>query len=869
MKTRPRILALAAVLLTLAFVTGAEATGQLTEYYIDWARSTEGASIASPCTTIPGLGIQKILDPVKGEDGCIFADGIEQREEFTIDLGKERQLGQIMFITTTSTVYEGELKRKPNSVTVGISNESAQGPWKTVYTRDPADVVDTFALDNVPARWLHFDLGVNKDGVGSRVSKVKIFKRYLLKPGPELMKTFHKEFRRDAEGLGDFWKAVDARQWDAACDAIIEHYSHAEPEPRGDASPRVKAWMQNVEGGEDCVYKFDSADWDWFQLKSECPHSPLGIRPGGYTILHLLTSAYAATGETPYIKQLAALLRDWLQDLPCPGAHRGQDGDIVSGWAGLNASNRASSFGRMVRVVFPAKEGFDRDLKINLLYSVWEHCTFLHTISPELGGNWLTNVNANQFEAAIGFPEMVQQKQWLEDSKSTFELSMSRDVHPSGKEKEDSTMYVPIASGQLLWSYSNMRKAKVALAPEAEERMARLYDCLAWMHYPDRSLPAIGDAHREVQLIKEGGVLPAGYLDLFDRPDLVYINTQGKQGTMPAQASRAFSDGGWYIMRTAWDTKPYEDARQMFFKCATTRGHGHPDQLEVTVYAYGREIITDPGMASYGTPWEANVVPTSAHSTICVDEKDQSVAGGTEKAWVSATGADFVDGEFQGYKELYQRRQIIFLKPVGGAPDYWLIHDDITGVGNRKLDLNFHLSEGAKPKLVSGSVCTTYPSGGNALIRLVDQSVKPEIVDSSIAVLTSVTPTKTVRYRKEQAPPTTFDTVILPYKGAKAPAVATKLLKMDPESADKDAIGVRVATDYGFDAIVMSTKPGSALSFENGRIKTDGSALVIRVDKKGKMVYAFQAGGTHADYRGKRILNVEAGAGFREKQGDP
>jgi len=77
---------------------------------------------------------------------------------------------------------------------------------------------------------------------------------------------------------------------------------------------------------------------------------------------------------------------------------------------------------------------------------------------------------------------------------------------------------------------------------------------------------------RDVPLGKGDSIVPKEYLDIYDRPDLIFINTQGKQGAPPAQTSRAFSDGGWYVMRTAWDTKPYEDARQMFFKCSTTRG---------------------------------------------------------------------------------------------------------------------------------------------------------------------------------------------------------------------------------------------------------------------------------------------------------
>ncbi|MDO8585621.1 MAG: alginate lyase family protein [Armatimonadota bacterium] len=866
MKTRPCILALAAVPLIVALITGATAAGQLSEYYFDWATSKEGASITSPCKTLPGLDIKRILDHSKDEDGCIFADGIEQREEFTIDLGRERLLGQIIFVNTTAPVY-GEIKRVPNSLTVSISTKSAEGPWKTVYTKDPADVADSFTLDNVPVRWLHFDLGVNKDGVGSRVGKVKIFKRRLLKSGPELMKTFCTEFRRDADGLQDFWKAVDAQQWDAACDAIIGHYS--KPEPKGKIeqwlADTIRPWMKNTIEGR----KFTSADWDWLQRRAETSSGAIGLPPGGSTVFALIATAYAKTGDEVYAKQLAALLRDWLQDLPCPGVHRGQDGDIVPGWAGLNVSARTAVFGPMIGYMFTAKDSaFNRDMKINLLYSEWENLNFLCAIAPELGGNWLTNVNGSLHETALMFPEFRQQKEWLMDSKSAFELSLSRDFHPSGKEIEDSTMYMPFATSQLFGTYVSIKNAGVTISAESEQKMSRIYDCMAWMNYPDSSNPTIGDCHRDSPLAKNAVVVPDDYLKLFNKPDLLYIKTQGKQGAMPSRASRAFSDGGWYIMRTAWDTKPYEDARQMFFKCSTTRGHGHPDQLEVTMYAYGREILTDPGMPSYGTPKEDQVHPTSAHSTICVDEKDQSQISGTEKAWVSATGADFVDGQCDTYTGITHRRQIVFLKPIAGAPDYWLIHDAVIGTGNHKLDFNFHFSADANPKVVSGSVLSTYPSGGNALIRLVDQSAQPEILDSSIALVGSLVPTKSVRYRKQQALPATFDTLILPFKGAKAPEITTTALKMDAVTEDKDAVGVRVATDYGFDAIVISSKPGSLLSFENGRIKTDGSALVIRIDKKGKMVYAFQAGGTGSDYRGKRILNVGSASGFSEKTSD-
>ena len=546
------------------------------------------------------------------------------------------------------------------------------------------------------------------------------------------------------------------------------------------------------------------------------------------------------------------MLRDWLQDIPCPGVHRGQDGSIVSGWAGIVASQRTWSFGEMVHAMFPEKQHFDRDLKINLLYSLWQHISFMRQVFPDLGGNWLTNANSCMFDGAINYPEFVQYKDWLEGSKSFFETSLTRDFLPSGRASEDSTMYVPIASNQITGQYVAMHKAGIVVNAQAQQRMERLWDCFSAVHYPDLSHPAIGDAHRESPLIKNATAAPESYLELFDRPDLVYINSQGKKGKMPEQTSRAFSDCGWYIMRSPWDTRPYTDARQMFFKASKGQGHGHRDQLSVTMYAYGREIITDPGQPAYGLPIEAKVRPTAAHSTICVDDKDQGGAPGTERVWSATKRVDFVDAECAPYKGLVHRRQIVFLKSGLGAPDYWLIRDSITGEGEHKYDLNFHFSEGAKPEMIDGAVRTTYAEGGNALLRCLDQSVKPEIVDGSISLVRDLAPSNICRFRKQESAPVRFDTLILPFNGPEKPKIKAEYLKPDSGCADADAVCVRVANGFGSDFIVISSSPGTALSFANGKIKTSAAAVVIRTDKKGKVIHAFNDSGSTI-YNGKLV----------------
>lgn len=782
--------------------------GVLSQYYTDYADVKMGAGISSPSKPHPDFKLESIITPSR--DGTfIFADGIEQREEFTIDLGQERKLGMFIFEMTDTIVYEGEVNRKPNSLTVEISTQSKDGPWTQVYHQDPADVVMSFALENVPARWVHFDLGVNTDGIGSRVRKAKIYPRYQLKSGPELMKEFYTQFRRDAPGLGEFWKAVDAQKWDEACDRLIEHFAEWPAEPKGEASPRVAQWMNNEVEAGGCIYKYSDTNWDWYRLKAECARQSQGSPPGASTILHLLKTAYTATGDEAYAKQLAGLLKDWLQDLPCPGVHRGQDGAVIIPWSGIIASQRTWSFGEMVHAMFKENKYWDRDLKINLLYSLWEHINFMKSISPELGGNWLTNANSCMFNGAVNYPEFTQYKDWMQSSEGFFEESLLRDFLACGRPSEDSTMYVPIAANQVTGQYCDMKKAGVTISPEAQKKMETLWDCYAHVAYPDLSVPAIGDAHRESPLTAGVAGTPENYLNLFDRPDLQYIASQGKKGKMPEESSRGCDKCGWYTMRSSWDTKPYTDARQMFFKATTHPGHGHPDQLSFTMYAYGCEILTDPGNPNYGLPIEPEVRRTSSHNTICVDEKDQAGCPGSQNAWITTRGLDFVDAQCAPYKGLVHRRQIVFLKSGSGSPDYWLVHDWVSGEGEHTYDLNFHFSPGADPKIQKGSVCSTYPQGGNVLLRCVDP-IKPEILDSNISLLRELVPSKSCRFRWHMAAPFGFDTVVLPFNGPKAPAIEAEYLQASVECACVEAWCVKVANGFGTDFIVISNKPGTA-----------------------------------------------------------
>jgi len=72
-------------------------------------------------------------------------------------------------------------------------------------------------------------------------------------------------------------------------------------------------------------------------------------------------------------------------------------------------------------------------------------------------------------------------------------------------------------------------------------------------------------------------------------------------------------------------------------------GHGHPDKLNVMLFALGDELMPDPGRLAYSVPahrtWYKQTV---SHNTIVVDEKSQAACKGTLLAFETGDEADIV-----------------------------------------------------------------------------------------------------------------------------------------------------------------------------------------------------------------------------------
>jgi len=169
--------------------------------------------------------------------------------------------------------------------------------------------------------------------------------------------------------------------------------------------------------------------------------------------------------------------------------------------------------------------------------------------------------------------------------------------------------------------------------------------------------------------------------------------------------SKAFQDGGFYIMR--------HGDLYMIIDCVPAdpkapSGHKHNSRLSFELFAYDKSFIIDPGAYIYTADKEMRNLfrSTRYHNTVVVDGDEQnsfdedrlfavkSDAAVKVNRWLTSENYDFLDAEHNGYARLkasvVHRRRIYFNKDKA----YWVIKDMLAGEGGYKhrFDLYFHFA---------------------------------------------------------------------------------------------------------------------------------------------------------------------------------
>ncbi len=604
--------------------------------------------------------------------------------------------------------------------------------------------------------------------------------------------------------LAEVKAAADRGDRPAALAALLAYYRARQTpplphDPRG--KPRPKASARRLEEAEAAFQNrfIGQGNYGLQQVPAEIDWS---FNPGQdpewtwqfnrHSAWHALAHAYRATGDEKYARRWLELLRDWVAKNPpgTPYSWRTIEAGIRGqGWASIYAAFLDS----------PSLTPADHAL---MLASLADHAEYLLPDGRfSSGSNWGMIESGGLLTIGTYFPEFAAAKQWRETAWQRVEGELAKQVLADGAQVELTTGYhVGVLS---LFLDAAELAAVGGVKPRAGfyERLEHMYEYSMILSKPDGSQPMPGDSWPGSlrSTIAAGG-------RRFNRADLLYVGTGGKEGTKPDHLDSALPQAGYYVMRTDW-----VDPQALYVLCDVAHrwggGHQHPDALQLDLYAFGQTLLPDTGSYLYYGPGRAAACRTAAHNTVCVDEANQNTQPAVLHRFASQPALSYLDGSHPGYPGVTTRRQVLFARPGHGAPPYLLVIDKVTGDGSHTVDQNWHFRPGTARFDEAGRLAqTTNSDGPNLRVQsLVTDRVSLAPVESFVSfVYTRQEPRPAVRFRQTGALPMTFVTLLVPYAKATAPELTARLLP----GANAEQVVAEVSGPGFRDVLFARREPG-------------------------------------------------------------
>ena len=356
------------------------------------------------------------------------------------------------------------------------------------------------------------------------------------------------------------------------------------------------------------------------------------------------STVWLATGERRYLDHVVTILRGYAEiypDLPLYGKHVGYG--RVTGQS-LEEAVWAIGIVRTVDAVGDDLEPADRELiQTRLLGELGRHLT------EQLMGK-IHNIECWHLSslACLGVimddPELIS---LAVDGPFGLSAQFDHGIMADGWWAEGSPSYHYYMLASVLYCATALRehRPEVVAAPALRSMLTTPLT----MARPDLSLPAMNDGWNSVSMpdgiAQYAALYEQGYgvwqdqrcadflAEVYDRGTVTrsseWALSMGPEltehgATQPVQPQRVFPDSGYAILADA-----VGQSNLMIKYGIHGGGHGHPDKLELDLWAHGVRLAPDPGSPSYNSPLQGPWVrQTLSHNTALLNHRTQPEAEG-------------------------------------------------------------------------------------------------------------------------------------------------------------------------------------------------------------------------------------------------
>ncbi len=437
----------------------------------------------------------------------------------------------------------------------------------------------------------------------------------------------------------------------------------------------VSCWIEHDFGGE-IQWEHDPTggygEWTW-QLNRHYEWEIFGY-------------CYAHSGDETYARAFRDQILGFIRQVPEPG---NVNGGASLGWRTIEIGIRcAHSWPNAIHDFIRSPSLSDHDWTL-IFKSVWENADRLR--QHPSAGNWLAMEMNGLAPCGVLYPFFRDAAAWETMGVEKLLRQVNEQVYDDGFHYELSTNYHQVVIDNVL----SVVKLYRAVGREAPEQMAqmleRMYDVYPRLATPELDIPNLNDGNR----FRLADVLPAAAEQFPHRRDFQYLATGRREGEPPAYTCTHLPYSGMAIFRSGWQA----DDLWCFFEAAPLGfGHQHEDKLNLLLYAYGCEMITEAGRNAYdNSPRHVYSLQTQGHNAVLVDGKGQyrrptyrpdsirlhehADMGYRDTAAFAAAEGVYDETFGPALPDIRHRRRVVYVKAPAYADPFILVIDRLLGDG--------------------------------------------------------------------------------------------------------------------------------------------------------------------------------------------
>ncbi len=481
--------------------------------------------------------------------------------------------------------------------------------------------------------------------------------------------------------------------------------------------------------------------------------------------------AYRVTGDEKYAAEWIHQYRDWVKKNPLTEFSGIKDknmenvDNVYFAWRPLEVCDRLEHQIEQFELFLPS-EHFTPEFLIDFLDNYHRHADFANSHYSKQGNHLLFEAQRVIFAGSF-FPEFKDAAAWRKAGVDILNREIAKQVLPDGVQFELDPGYHMAAVG-IFGKALRMMDAngyRGEFPDSYLDAMRKMVEFTYNIAFPDYTLPMFSDNKLHVK----PGMLSnyRSWRKFFPKDQaLRYLATEGKKGKLPDYTSRAFPDGGFYVMRNGWDST----ATVMVLK-AGPKGEWHNqfDNGTFELWSGGRNFFPDSGSFIYGGDEEVLKQRewfrrTAAHNTLTLDDKTLENRVSKLLKWETSPSGDLTVVETPGYDGLTHRRAVFFVDKK-----FYVIADEAYGDAAGDVALHYQLLPcDPLENTVKKSVSTAFADGNNITLRVfgADRMEAEEGWTSPAYRVKHARPAYAFRTDKKAGKPARFITVIYPTDAA-------------------------------------------------------------------------------------------------------